>query len=155
MNGIFGFSRRRFNWRHAFFSLHGRLSRRSFWLAALIVTALSPLVYFALATLLGATLSGDRNEVIAVAAFIEFVVMLYPRVAIEIKRLHDFDWSGWWALPMNLLQLFAVLVYSAAMQSVDSEGTRVGLGVSILLVLYIALGTPSGDRRQNRFGAPT
>jgi len=154
MNGIFGFSRRRFDWRHAFFSLHGRLSRRSFWIAALIAAALGPVVYYVLAGLLHATVSEDRNVVIAVATFIEFVVMLYPRVAIEIKRLHDFDWSGWWALPMNLLQLFAVLAYSAALQSVDSEGTRVGLGVSILLLLYITLGTPRGDKRQNRFGAP-
>jgi len=155
MNGIFGFSRRRFNWRHAFFSLHGRLSRRSFWLAALIAAALSPLVYFSLVALLRASGNEDYNEVIAVATFIEFVVMLYPRLAIEIKRLHDFDWSGWWAVPMNLLQPFAVLVYSVALQSVDSEGTRVGLGVSIPLALYIVLGAPRGDRRQNRFGMPT
>ena len=136
MNGIFGFSRRRFNWRHAFFSLHGRLSRRSFWLAALIAAALSPLVYFSLVALLRASGNEDYNEVIAVATFIEFVVMLYPRLAIEIKRLHDFDWS-------------------VALQSVDSEGTRVGLGVSIPLALYIVLGAPRGDRRQNRFGMPT
>ena len=154
MNGILSFSRRRFHWKHAFFSVHGRLSRSSFWTAAVIVALLNPLVYYALAALLRATVSQNPNEVIAIATFIDFVVLLYPRVAIEVKRLHDFDWSGWWALPMNLLQLFAVLAYSAARQSADSETTRVGFGVSILLLLYITIGTPRGDKRRNRFGPP-
>jgi uncharacterized membrane protein YhaH (DUF805 family) len=148
-------ARRSFEWRHAFVSLEGRLSRRSFWLAALIAALLSFAVYFLLAASLGLRTPGRRNEAIAIASLVEFAVMLYPRVAVEVKRLHDFDWSGWWALPMNLLQLAAVLVYAAAQHGNDDESTVVGLGVSILVLLSIVLGTPRGDARENRFGLPT
>jgi uncharacterized membrane protein YhaH (DUF805 family) len=146
---------RRFDWRHALFSLNGRLSRRGFWLAALVTALLSFAVYFLLAAAMGVSESSRRNEAIAVASLVEFGVMLWPRVAIEVKRLHDFDWSGWWALPMNLLQLAAVLVYAAAQHGNDDESTVVGLGVSILVLLSIVLGTPRGDARENRFGLPT
>ena len=43
----------RMDWRHAFFSLDGRLSRRGFWAAALVTALLRCAVYVLLAAAMG------------------------------------------------------------------------------------------------------
>ena len=82
-----------------FFSLQGRVNRRPFWL----FTLFSVLVY-SLPIYLMAIESGYAQQVeLAV-----IVLLLWPNIAVQAKRWHDIDWSGWWIL-INLVPLVGPL----------------------------------------------
>jgi uncharacterized membrane protein YhaH (DUF805 family) len=40
----------------------------------------------------------EADKDLRVAGFISIIVLLYPLLAISIKRLHDLNLSGWWCL---------------------------------------------------------
>jgi uncharacterized membrane protein YhaH (DUF805 family) len=68
----------------------GRISRRSFWLWG--VAAL-----LGLAILLHALLGIARVRA-ATAEHVVNLLLLWPALAVSIKRWHDRDRSGWWVL---------------------------------------------------------
>ena len=68
----------------------GRLSRRGFWLWG--VAALTGL------TILLNALLGIARVRLATAETIVNVLLLWPALAVSIKRWHDRDRSGWWVL---------------------------------------------------------
>ena len=77
-----------------FFSLDGRLSRRQFWLYG--VLALLG------AALLGHLLLGIARVPPKTADLVVNLLLLWPAIAVSVKRWHDRDKSGWWVL-LNLL----------------------------------------------------
>jgi uncharacterized membrane protein YhaH (DUF805 family) len=73
-----------------FFRAQGRLSRRSFWLYGVAVLLALNLL---LVLLLGiAGLAPERAEALA------NLLLVWPAVAVSIKRWHDRDKSAWWVL---------------------------------------------------------
>ncbi|NKI73021.1 DUF805 domain-containing protein [Dickeya sp. CFBP 2040] len=70
------------------FSFRGRVGRRDFWLGMIIVLALMVGLF---------VLAGTGWLETQKAAFI-LVVLMWPLTAILVKRLHDRNKSGWWAL---------------------------------------------------------
>ena len=76
------------------FSFDGRISRSSFWIFAIV----SAIVFFVPTKLLGGFTSsaGDLYASVVVIAFV------WPGLAIQAKRWHDRDKSGWWIL-INLI----------------------------------------------------
>jgi len=78
------------SWVWIFFSLKGRLSRRSFWLYGVCGLLLGSIYLTLLAGILG--LSRQRAEVVA------NVLLLVPAVAVSAKRWQDRDRSPWWVL---------------------------------------------------------
>lgn len=88
-----------------FFSFNGRINRAKFWLGnvALIV------VYTILMVVGGAGMMAgfDPNNpqassggmgVMGIVILIVYIAMIWPSLAIGIKRWHDRDKSGWWVL---------------------------------------------------------
>lgn len=99
-----------------YLSLGGRIRRRHYWLffvAPLLVLVL-------LRTYVGA-LQGSALEVLLA------LVILWPALAVQVKRWHDQDFSGWWVL-VNLVPV---------------------VGWAIALVLN---GFAAGTRGENRYG---
>ena len=74
-------------------SPRGRINRASYWAAAV------PLL---LLVLLGWLLSGTGSQNMAMAGAALGVLSLWPLVAVNIKRWHDRDKSGWWMLVLFL-----------------------------------------------------
>ena len=77
-----------------FFSLRGRLSRRQYWLYGVLA-------------LLGLALIGHVLLDIArvrprSADLIVNLLLVWPALAVSVKRWHDRDKSGWWVL-LNLV----------------------------------------------------
>lgn len=68
----------------------GRLSRRGFWLWG--VAALTGLAILAHALL------GIARVRLATAETLVNALLLWPALAVAIKRWHDRDRSGWWVL---------------------------------------------------------
>src|SRR5262249_3404689 len=95
------------DWRHAFLSMEGRLGRRDYWVCYLALTSLVAVVTLLVQTTIGAAAPGASMEVKVNAAVFVFFITVYLQVALFIKRLHDFGWSGWWTLPAALLALLS------------------------------------------------
>ena len=71
-------------WCELYFSCHGRLSRKQYWLASL------PLVFL---QIVAEILVGSEVE-LAFAAILSLLTAI-PSVVVTAKRLHDRDRSGW------------------------------------------------------------
>ncbi|MCU0968728.1 MAG: DUF805 domain-containing protein [Rubrivivax sp.] len=76
-------------WR-VFLGLRGRIPRRTFWIYG--IGAL-----FGLAVLLQALLGIARVGHAEAEALVN-VLLLWPAIAVSVKRWHDRDRSGWWVL---------------------------------------------------------
>ena len=98
---------RTLDWRHAFLSMDGRLGRRDYWICYLALNSISALLLLLVESLVGATAPGATLDTKMKAAGFSFIITLYFQVALFLKRLHDFGWSGWWTLPAALVALFA------------------------------------------------
>jgi len=70
--------------------LHGRIPRRTFWLHGVLSLLLLGIVINALLDI-----ANLDNET---AGKLVNLVFLWPLIAVSVKRQHDFNFSGWWAL---------------------------------------------------------
>ncbi|MBX3643623.1 MAG: DUF805 domain-containing protein [Rubrivivax sp.] len=80
--------------RRLFFSLRGRVSRRQYWLYGVLALVGVALVGHAL---LGIARVRPRT-----AELIVNLLLVWPALAISVKRWHDRGKSGWWVL-LNLV----------------------------------------------------
>ena len=83
-----------------YFDLRGRVSRRQFWLHGVLA-----LVGVALAA---HALLGIARVPSQTAELLVNLLLLWPALAVSVKRWHDRDKSGWWVL-LNLLPLLGWL----------------------------------------------
>lgn len=98
-----------------YFSLTGRISRQTFWLKWILPLYVSMFVLAALDEITGGAVlapgldnagnlvSGLRDVVMAVVA----IAVVWASVAVQVKRWHDRDKSGWWML-LNLVPLLSL-----------------------------------------------
>lgn len=95
------------NLQHMLFSFNGRLRRLHFWLFAISVWVLSAVIggFTIFPAIMTAAASGDPDQVMAVytgpAALIYWIfclLLIWPGLAVTIKRLHDRNKSGWFYL---------------------------------------------------------
>ena len=71
------------------FSFRGRINRKIFWLATIALA-----IGFAIADLMTAS----ANDSTVGIGLIVILVLLWPSLAVQTKRWHDRDKSGWWNL---------------------------------------------------------
>jgi uncharacterized membrane protein YhaH (DUF805 family) len=73
-----------------YLGLRGRIPRRTYWLHGVLSLLLLGIVINGLLAI--ANVDNDT------AAKLVNLVFLWPLIAVSVKRQHDFDFSGWWAL---------------------------------------------------------
>jgi len=72
-----------------FFSIRGRISRKPYWIGIL------PLIIgYAIADVMTAS----ADEAIVGLGYLVMIALIWPSLAVQIKRWHDRDKSGWWYL---------------------------------------------------------
>ncbi len=81
------------------FSFEGRINRMSYWMSWIGFVPLS-LMGMAIAT---------NKEILELYRGVIVLVMLWPMLAVQAKRWHDIDMSGWWLL-VNLLPVVGPLI---------------------------------------------
>jgi len=84
---------------HLFFSYHGRIRRKHYWLGGLML--LGCVFVLALAIVGIAFAATDSTAVIPLLAALIlalYVFEMYVGLAISVKRAHDRDRSGWFVL---------------------------------------------------------
>ncbi|RYC40363.1 DUF805 domain-containing protein [Pectobacterium zantedeschiae] len=124
------------------FSFKGRIGRRDFWLWMAIWVALMAVLF---------TLSGQRWLDTQLTAF-GLVVLLWPTAAMMVKRLHDRNKSGWWAL---LLVVAWILVSGnwSMFSAIWQWGIGRFLPILIVVMTLLDCGVFLGTKGENRFGA--
>jgi uncharacterized membrane protein YhaH (DUF805 family) len=131
-----------FSW--FFLSFRGRSSRQEFWLGYIGSIAVLAVLTRALPTLLlpsGPIYYSTRDEVdflLKLPTIIAFFIVVWPLTAIFVKRLHDFNASGWWLVGIAVLPPI-------------SKMTSINLTILYLVVVAV-LGLIPGVRGSNRFG---
>lgn len=101
-------------------------------------------------------------DIAAAAAWPVWLALFAPSSAALVRRLHDVDRSGWWALPLPLLSFSLLFLYgSTTIMLGDETGRKIfiaaGLNIFAVAILVLTLlvwtcrrGTPG----PNRFGLP-
>jgi uncharacterized membrane protein YhaH (DUF805 family) len=78
------------------FSFQGRLRRRDYWLLSIFLGAIVLVAYVAAAAM-GVDVTSESDEG-TVLQLIVTLGILWPSVALGVKRCHDRNQSGWWML---------------------------------------------------------
>lgn len=79
-----------------FFSFEGRIGRKSFWLGMLAVIAVA---IAAQAIMIGAAAVSESLALVgAIVGLVVAVAAMVGGFAVQAKRWHDLDKSGWWLL---------------------------------------------------------
>ncbi|NPE56734.1 DUF805 domain-containing protein [Dickeya dadantii] len=123
------------------FSFRGRVGRRDFWLGMAIVLALMVGLFM----LAGTGWLETQN-----AAFV-LVVLMWPLAAILVKRLHDRNKSGWWALLLVVAWMLGNGNW-AMLPPLGQWGLGRFLPTLIAVMMLLDCGAFVGTAGANRFG---
>ncbi len=78
------------DWAWLLFSFEGRINRAKFWAAGIVLWGVSWIVAMIAV--------GVNSGFLWFIASIFFLLIIWPSLAISIKRWHDRNKSGWWVL---------------------------------------------------------
>jgi uncharacterized membrane protein YhaH (DUF805 family) len=135
------------DWSHLLFGFDGRIGRKPFWIAVLVVTAAEIVCH-----LVAQRLEGERLSAIVDLAF------SYPEFAIFAKRAHDRALATW--VPGLFFLLGVVMDFFVIMGWGGEGGDNPGTLFLVLsfpwtvfaIALLLDLGLRRGTRGGNRFG---
>ncbi|WP_027710600.1 DUF805 domain-containing protein [Dickeya chrysanthemi] len=123
------------------FSFRGRVGRRDFWLGMVIVLAL----------IVGLFVLASTGWLETQKAAFMLVVLLWPLTAILVKRLHDRNKSGWWALALVLAWMLGNGNW-AMLPPLGQWGVGRFLPTLIAVMMLLDCGAFGGTAGANRFG---
>ncbi|OAN18809.1 hypothetical protein A3K86_05370 [Photobacterium jeanii] len=80
------------NQKWAFFSFQGRMRRRDYWLYSV------PVLFVTLPVFLYQPQPGTSNTALDILSLFVLAFAMWASMALNIKRLHDRNKSGWWVV---------------------------------------------------------
>lgn len=134
------------DWKFIFLSFQGRLNRKPYWLGTLAIIGV-----IAVAVLGLVFLTGGAGGYAAIA--ILYLVLLWPTLAIGVKRLHDRGKSAWWLVVFYVVPT-VLNVLAESGDGGDGIGAMIfGLaGLAISIWALVELGFLRGTVGANRYG---
>ena len=144
-----------FDWKNLFFSFEGRIRRTHFWVGWLILLGVGVVVGW-----------------IPFIGWLISIALIWPNLAIVVKRLHDMGRSGWLAvIPYAALILGGIIAFfmvgvgalanSAALEAEDPAAIMALIGpifgfVALIGLICLAfllwIGITDSQPGDNRFG---
>jgi uncharacterized membrane protein YhaH (DUF805 family) len=137
------------------FGFQGRITRLRYWLGYCTWIVIGVLVYFALKVLIVATDLGAATVMFWGMGLLVLVPFIVSSIAINLRRLHDRDKSGWWLLVFYLVPVaLAVFAQAAVGSSPVSSVTKVAEYGTLALQFWmiVELGFLPGTRGGNQYG---
>lgn len=126
------------------FAISGRMRRREYWWKMFLILSLlvGPILLVSALESIARVLyrieiSADIKSLLVVGVVLVTVICSVLAIPVSVRRLHDFDLSGWWYLVFFLPGVF---IRDAPMRSIVS------------IALLVLLGGIDGTCGQNRFG---
>ncbi len=87
-----------------FLSFNGRINRAKWWLGSIVVFVVLVVLYTILMFVVGGGMTVNPDGTVSgggamtVVSIVIYLAALWPSLALQIKRWHDRDKSGWWVL---------------------------------------------------------
>jgi len=83
-----------------FLSFNGRLRRMHFWVGLIILWVVEIIIFAVLIgpAIAAAAANGGGPGPLALVGYLLILVLIWPALALQVKRWHDRDKSGWWVL---------------------------------------------------------
>jgi uncharacterized membrane protein YhaH (DUF805 family) len=79
-------------------SFEGRINRARYW-TGIVVIIVVEVIALAISAIIGFILGNNIvTTLIGILAMIVCVAMIWPSIALGVKRFHDRNKSGWWVL---------------------------------------------------------
>lgn len=135
------------DWNHLYASFDGRLNRKPYWIANLILIAAGAMLSYLLLKIFGLTV-----------ATIFSLIWLYPTFALNVKRAHDRNRPTWLiAVFFGLLVLVDLAQIFGLDRTGEDEPTTLFLLIGIpwfalALFFFVDLGFLRGTKGSNRYG---
>ena len=131
------------------FGFQGRITRLRYWLGYCTWIVIGVLVYFALKVLIVATDLGAATVMFWGMGLLVLVPFIVSSIAINLRRLHDRDKSGWWLVLFYL----APVVLDGIGRSAGSIGIVFSvISFAISVWAFVELGCLRGTIAGNRYG---
>ena len=94
------------DWKYILTSFSGRINRQPFWLGLVLVLVAELVVFYAVSSLFGTYTTTDGTTPPGMSfspigwliMAILYIAVVWVGLAIQVKRWHDRDKSGWWCL---------------------------------------------------------
>jgi uncharacterized membrane protein YhaH (DUF805 family) len=134
------------DWLYLVNSFEGRISRKTFWIAMIVVSIAEIFGH-----IFAEAIQGDRLSAIVDLAF------TYPEFAIALKRAHDRNMSLWLLIAFfgagAVLDLLTVLELTGSEEEPSAMSLAIALPFTVLgLALLIELGFRRGTPGPNQYG---
>jgi uncharacterized membrane protein YhaH (DUF805 family) len=134
------------DWQYLFTSFEGRINRRPFWIALLVLLVVSFVLQFTVMAIAGQT-----------AGLILSLVLLYPGYALNVKRFHDRNRPDWIPMAFYALLVAIILMQLVGIDRAGAEPTTLFLVVGAVFLigaiwLTIELGFLRGTAGPNDYG---
>jgi uncharacterized membrane protein YhaH (DUF805 family) len=103
------------------FNFDGRINRAKFWTGIVVIIVIE-LIAMAVLAIVGAILGNNVvTTLISIIVGLVCLVLIWPSIALGVKRFHDRNKSGWWVL-IALVPLIGGLWY--LIEAGFLEGTK-------------------------------
>lgn len=152
-----------------FTGFEGRINRAKWWIGVIILAVIAIIINLILNAVLGAsTVDPTQPDAISsmvrkmsIAQLITFAIIIYPGLALAIKRLNDRDRPRWFAYVFYAPTVLAILAGLAGLTMTMDGGmpsnTTIGWILSILSLVVgiwalIELGILKGTEGPNQHG---
>lgn len=126
-----------------FMSFHGRAQRQDYWIIQLFLNALLVGLSLCWLSIVEAVFDGNAGSALVLFSPL-YLFILWALIALQVRRLHDLNLSGFWVLLPVPLALVEGIV------AAGSPTKPVLLIATMLLALTLIL---DGTRGPNKFGA--
>ncbi len=150
------------DFRHLFTAFDGRINRGRFWLGVLILIAVGIVLSLVIVT----PLAGVGPRAAAFGSFVIGLAMLYPALAVGVKRFHDRGKPGWLmaivVAPGLISQLGDVLGITTTTHTFGDEVIAVpntfgwiliAISLGVAIWALVELGIRKGTDGPNEYGA--
>lgn len=144
--------------RYAEFS--GRSRRMEFWMWTLFVFLLWIAFFVVMVAVAGAALMtgggvrslmamGGGIVIIGALAFLVWLALLIPSLAVGVRRLHDTERSGWWLGGLVILDIVSAVLRGTGAGGLATIVSLVVLLWAIVLIVFYCL---DGTKGPNKYG---
>ena len=104
-----------------YFNIQGRATMLEFWWATLVFILIFFGFLFSIIIAGALTNSVTIMMAIGIMMFVYLIITFVPFVTLTVRRLHDFNWSGWWYLLVFIPMGGAALIVFGLIPGTEGE----------------------------------
>lgn len=104
------------------FSPQGRIRRLQYLGYSILLTIFMMAVLMGASYFSGGNIENSENPIVVTSVFLLYLVVLYSSVILAIKRFHDINASGWWAILIIIPLVPLVMLFIPGTKGLNNFG---------------------------------